>query len=175
MAEIKNTFIKSKMNTDLDDRLIPNGEYTGATNIAVSKSEGQDVGALESIVGNAEVAGKSLFTSDFEIIGYYSDETSNTVITFVTNYTDPDPSTPTSIAKANAQGGNWESHICIFDPTLGSYTKVVSGDFLNFSKTQETRLSSIFTRSPKIYENLDPDTSAAFSTSMRFRLSPISR
>ena len=42
MAEIKNTFLKSKMNTDLDDRLLPSGEYRGATNIAVSKSEGDN-------------------------------------------------------------------------------------------------------------------------------------
>jgi hypothetical protein len=27
MAQVKNTFVKSKMNRDLDARLIPNGEY----------------------------------------------------------------------------------------------------------------------------------------------------
>ena len=137
MAEIKNTFLKSKMNKDLDDRLLPNGEYREATNIAVSKSEGDNVGALESIVGNAKITSDSLFSNDFEIIGYYSDESSGRIITFVTNYTDPNPSTPTSIAKANKQGGNYESHICIFDTLAGSYTKVVSGDFLNFSKNQK--------------------------------------
>ncbi len=125
------------MNTDLDDRLIPSGEYRGATNIAVSKSEGDNVGALESIVGNALVAGESLFpSSDFEIIGYCTDESSNKIITFVTNYTDPNPQTPTSIAKANEQGGSYESHICVFDPSANSYIKVVSGAFLNFSKTE---------------------------------------
>ena len=33
MAEIKNTFIKAKMNKDLDDRLVPPGEYRNAQNI----------------------------------------------------------------------------------------------------------------------------------------------
>ena len=28
--EIKNTFLKSKMNKDLDDRILPNGEYRDA-------------------------------------------------------------------------------------------------------------------------------------------------
>ena len=37
MAEVKNTFIKSKMNKDLDDRLLPSGEYRNARNVAVSK------------------------------------------------------------------------------------------------------------------------------------------
>jgi hypothetical protein len=36
MAEIKNTFIKSKMNKDLDDRIVPNGEYRNALNVQVS-------------------------------------------------------------------------------------------------------------------------------------------
>tara|TARA_R110000764_G_scaffold89178_1_gene170492 strand:+ start:195 stop:4880 length:4686 start_codon:yes stop_codon:yes gene_type:complete len=137
MAEIKNTFLKSKMNTDLDDRLLPSGEYRGATNIAVSKSEGDNVGALESIVGNAKVTDDSLFASDFEIIGYYTDETSGRIITFVTNYSDPNTSIPTSISKANKLGGNYEAHICVFDQKVGTYSKVISGDFLNFSKTNE--------------------------------------
>ena len=52
MAEVKNAFIKSKMNKDLDDRLIPSGEYREGINIQVSKSEGADVGALENVLGN---------------------------------------------------------------------------------------------------------------------------
>ena len=52
MPEIKNTFVKSKMNKDLDSRLIPNGEYRDGLNISVSTSEGSDVGALENIRRN---------------------------------------------------------------------------------------------------------------------------
>ena len=53
MAEVKNAFIKSKMNKDLDSRLIPNGKYRDAKNIQVSRPQGDDVGALENIFGNA--------------------------------------------------------------------------------------------------------------------------
>ena len=49
MAEIKNTFLKSKMNKDLDERLLPNGEYRDARNIAISKSEDSNVGAAETL------------------------------------------------------------------------------------------------------------------------------
>ena len=52
MAEIRNNFIKSRMNKDLDARLVPPGEYRDAQNISISKSEGEDVGALENILGN---------------------------------------------------------------------------------------------------------------------------
>ena len=42
MPEIKNTFLKSKMNKDLDARLLPNGEYRDAQNINVSRPQTQD-------------------------------------------------------------------------------------------------------------------------------------
>ena len=51
MANARNTFIKSKMNKDLDDRLLSKGEYRDAENVQVSRSEGEDVGALENILG----------------------------------------------------------------------------------------------------------------------------
>ena len=55
MAEVKNAFIKSKMNRDLDARLLPNGEYREGINIQVSRSEGADVGALENVLGNEQL------------------------------------------------------------------------------------------------------------------------
>ena len=57
MPEIKNTFIKSKMNKDLDDRLLSNGEYRDALNVNISRSEGDDVGALENVLGNKDLGG----------------------------------------------------------------------------------------------------------------------
>ena len=52
MPEIKNTFLKGKMNKDLDARLIPNGEYVDATKHSYNKSEGSDVGVVQNIKGN---------------------------------------------------------------------------------------------------------------------------
>jgi hypothetical protein len=37
MPDIKNTFLKAKMNKDLDDRLVPNGEYRDAQNLQISR------------------------------------------------------------------------------------------------------------------------------------------
>ena len=47
MPELKRTFSKGMMNKDLDERLIPNGQYRDALNVEVSTSEGSDVGALQ--------------------------------------------------------------------------------------------------------------------------------
>ena len=52
MPEIKNQFTGGKMNKDLDERLVPKGEYRDAMNIQVSTSEGSDVGAVQNILGN---------------------------------------------------------------------------------------------------------------------------
>ena len=52
MPELINNFIKGKMNKDLDERLVPNGEYRDALNLEVATSDGSDVGTLQSILGN---------------------------------------------------------------------------------------------------------------------------
>ena len=129
------------MNKDLDDRLIPNGEYRDAQNISVGKSEDADVGALENIIGNANITSSLPYDSSCEIIGYFSDNSNNKIITFVTNYTDPNPSSPTYVSDANKATPTPnplnECHICIYDQNNPGYQKIVSGEFLNFSTTNK--------------------------------------
>ena len=83
MAEVKNAFIKSKMNKDLDARLVPNGEYRDAKNIQVSRSQGDDVGTLENILGNAVTVNGDFATDagapNIECIGYVVDESTSFV------------------------------------------------------------------------------------------------
>ena len=110
MAEIKNSFLKSKMNKDLDDRLIPNGEYRDANNISVGKSEDDDIGALENVKGNTLVPGTNV--GALEVIGYLKDNNSETIYLFLTD--------------------NVNDHR-IYKYFNNSYTKIVEGAFLNFS------------------------------------------
>ena len=58
MPELKNNFTRGRMNKDLDDRIVPKGEYRDAANIQVSSSEGADVGAIESVLGNVKISNK---------------------------------------------------------------------------------------------------------------------
>jgi len=89
MAEFKNVFIKSKMNKDLDDRLLPQGEYRNAINIQVSKSESEDVGALENVLGNEKIIDFETITGNDEIIciGYLVSEVNSCVYFFLTDNT----------------------------------------------------------------------------------------
>lgn len=55
MADLKNTFIQGVMNKDLDERLVPQGQYRDALNITVETSEGSNVGAAQNSLGNTAV------------------------------------------------------------------------------------------------------------------------
>ena len=55
MAEIKHSFTGGKMNKDLDERLVPNGEYRHAENIQVRTTDGGAAGAVQNLQGNSEI------------------------------------------------------------------------------------------------------------------------
>ena len=55
MAELKRTFTGGKMEKDLDERIVPSGQYREALNIGVATSEDSDVGAAQNILGNIKV------------------------------------------------------------------------------------------------------------------------
>ncbi len=56
MAEIKRNFSGAKMNKDMDERVLPSGQYRDALNVQISTSEGSDVGALQTLLGNTELS-----------------------------------------------------------------------------------------------------------------------
>lgn len=123
MPEIKNNFTGSKMNKDLDSRLIPNNEYRNALNLQINKSEGSDVGTLQNILGNSSVADYRDLTNiaDLQCIGIYADDATNDLYLFLTNNT---------LASYNTSASNF---IYVYNSLNSSNTLLVSGPFLNFS------------------------------------------
>ena len=96
MAEVKNSFLKSKMNKDLDDRLMPNGEYRDAINVSINKSQGDgsaegNVGTIQNVLGNEIIADFSSIIpgnlTGLEVIGVLPDDNTNTIFSFLTNNT----------------------------------------------------------------------------------------
>jgi len=81
MPEIKNNFLQGRMNKDLDERLVPNGEYREAVNVEVSTSEGSDVGTVQNIKGNLPVGAD--IPSYFKCVGMISDEKSEKIYLFL--------------------------------------------------------------------------------------------
>jgi len=139
MAEVKNAFIKSKMNKDLDARLLPNGEYREGINIQVSKSEGADVGALENVLGNNKLIDFSALTgvSNLFTVGLYTDEVNNNIYVFLTDYDDK--------TLTDSKGNNiYNKQLLNYSPTANNFvyvyniatqeaTQLLAGAFLNFS------------------------------------------
>ena len=68
MPELNNTFVKGRMNKDLDDRLVPQGEYRDALNIEVSTSESSDVGTVQNLKGNKNISNDILSSFNHENI-----------------------------------------------------------------------------------------------------------
>jgi hypothetical protein len=116
MPELSRNFLKGRMNKDLDERVVPAGEYRDALNIEISTSDTDDVGAVENLSGNyrsdrikfvkpdydtAEtVSGGDRFrfrniadlSSTAETVGVVADPTTDKIYNFVANASDIDTS-----------------------------------------------------------------------------------
>ena len=140
MAQARNTFIKSKLNKDLDARLMPQGEYRDAVNIQVNKSEGDSVGSLENVLGNypvLNIATMPGLAAGLECIGQQIDESNGYVYLFLTD---------------NFQSLSFDkeakNYIIQFDTNNSNEgaaaTKIlVEGAFLNFSTDYRIYASNI--------------------------------
>jgi hypothetical protein len=81
MPEIKNQFTGGKMEKDLDERLVPNGQYRDAMNIQVATSEGSEVGTVQNILGNRQILllGNFQLSPNARTIGCVADEKNDTL------------------------------------------------------------------------------------------------
>jgi hypothetical protein len=151
MAEIKNSFISSKMNKDLDDRLIPNDQYRDALNIEVGKSEANNIGVLQNVYGNERmplttntefIPGTTTINPNYipglECIGFFMDNQNNRIFQFLTDYEDEIPNEITYPPEGKT------IRIVVYnlsDPV--SYVILVEGLFLNFAKNTQFRITGV--------------------------------
>ncbi len=133
--KFQHTFTKSKMNKDLDARLLGADEYRDGQNVAVSRSEADDVGALENILGNllfnqltSDTSGSTNSAYLLQFIGWFINENTNKVYIFATDFQDSSSDQISLFASPNS------SHkIIVADLTSNTVNTIVSGRFLNFS------------------------------------------
>ena len=114
MPEIKNTFLKGKMNKSLDDRLLPPGEYRDAVNVQITKSDTADVGTAHNIKGDLAV-GNVFAGFDFDVIGNLFDNKNNRIFYFLTD-------------------SNTSHKIYMYDTETETSTLLMDQSFLNFHK-----------------------------------------
>ena len=110
MPEMKHNFTKGRMNKDLDERLVPKGEYRDALNIEVSTSEGSNMGALQTCLGNLVVSqpnnGSANFLSEQpSVVGKVEDARNNRILYFVNKPVDENGKGEDLIISYNVETG----------------------------------------------------------------------
>jgi hypothetical protein len=136
MPEIKNNFLKGKMNKDLDDRLLPPGEYRDAQNIEVLKTDGSNVGVLQNAAGNSLAHTALNLSTDIDVIGTYFDEKNKRIYWFLTDNNDLYEN-DWYINSALNQNRFHAIYYYDADPSSNTYKtakEIVGGSFLKFSK-----------------------------------------
>ena len=101
MAEIKRSFAGARMNKDVDERLIPNGEYRDAQNVKIRNTDSVgndgigDAGTVQNIKGNLELTQSQILSeaystsipfgngSEPKVVGSISNEKNNKAYFFV--------------------------------------------------------------------------------------------
>ena len=98
MGEIKHGFTAGKMNKDLDERLVPSGQYRDANNIQIRTTTGEgdgvgDAGVVQNLQGNVSVGtatgelpiDTSFIDTDFTCIGSIEHEKTDSAYFFFTS------------------------------------------------------------------------------------------
>lgn len=127
MAKQQRSFVKGRMNKDVDERLLPSGEYVDAMNIRSGSTEDTESGAVENVKGNTQLTTLQYDGVDLSVdavcIGSIADEARETVYWFV-----HDPSNP--------QAGGVVDMIVSFNTNTQQLTyHVITTELLNFSPT----------------------------------------
>ena len=87
MAKDTRNFTGGKMNKELDERLVPQGEYIDALNIRVGSTESDDMGVAENSLGNLSLTNiqvqDTLLSASALCIGAFEDGSEETLYWFV--------------------------------------------------------------------------------------------
>ena len=81
MPEIKNNFTSGRMNKDLDERLLPKGEYRDALNIDIATSETGNVGTAQNVLGTERIS--TLGITGQKCIGSIADTKNDKIYWFI--------------------------------------------------------------------------------------------
>tara|TARA_R110002167_G_scaffold33384_2_gene107255 strand:- start:11552 stop:17431 length:5880 start_codon:yes stop_codon:yes gene_type:complete len=74
MPELKQNFSQAKMNKDMDERVVPKGQYRDALNIQIATSDGANVGTAQTLRGN------TVYNTMQSSAGYYGVPDTATVV-----------------------------------------------------------------------------------------------
>ena len=139
MPKIRNIFTKARMNKDLDERLVPGGEYREAQNVSIATSEDSDVGAIENIRGNKKLTTQEVQDQgealDVTTIGSYVDVSNDRIFWFTTSCTSTTPNADIHNMQRAKQNSNKHRMKVVMKEGNNAEEVLASGLYLNFTKT----------------------------------------
>ena len=135
MPETKRQFTGGKMEKDVDERLVPNGQYRDAMNIEISTTDESDIGTAQNIMGNdlIHMNRQSIIAPGSICVGSISDEKNDAVYWFTTqdsfNSLAESNNTDLYIVESGHYQGqvNWPSY---FVGIAGDPQKIFHSEFL---------------------------------------------
>ena len=131
MPEIKNQFTGGKMNKDLSERLISNGEYRDAMNIQVSTSEGSDVGSAQNILGNSLVSNQNFIGPHATCVGSIADEKNDKLYYFII----ATPIHNDGFRASSDAAWTYSNEVAEYDGTAYSWVDIDLGGFVHVGST----------------------------------------
>ena len=131
MPEIKNQFTGGKMNKDLSERLISNGEYRDAMNIQVSTSEGSDVGSAQNILGNSLVSNQNFIGPHATCVGSIADEKNDKLYYFIIGA----PIHNDGFRASSDAAWTYSNEVAEYDGTAYSWVDIDLGGFVHVGST----------------------------------------
>ena len=147
MAEIKRTFQAGKMNKNLDERVVPNGEYRDALNIEVRTSDDNDAGAVQLLSGNIQRLESTDFgsmnaTESFGgekscFVGSITNERTNKAYFFIASPKGDDYSTNSGLDNGFDMSKVYKDMIVEYD----TVTKTIKPVVVDIFKVQTTQAS----------------------------------
>ena len=150
MAQSNRGFSPGKMNQDIDERLVPSGEYREAQNIQISSSDYSDAGSAQSILGNTLMSA-GLVPSGSTCVGSIAYEKEDKIYYFVAG-----PKYDPSVDYFNP--GVWKDYIIEYDIKTETFKYV----FVDIYRVHyETIIDSV---DRKLYIN---DTSSSLASNAR--------
>ena len=89
MPEIKHTFAGGKMNKDMDERVVLNGQYRDALNIQIATSSGSNVGSAQNIPGNTKrdttATGGTITLNNATCVGTVSNDSTSKIYSLISS------------------------------------------------------------------------------------------
>lgn len=128
MAFITRNFTAGKMNKEVDERLVPQGQYIDALNIRLGSTEQDEQGVIENALGNTKLTtiqfeGTPL-SANARCIGAYEDGANETIYWFV--HDNNFPSSPTGkvdmVVSFNTQSNSLTYHVISINDGGGTNT-----------------------------------------------------